>query len=58
MQLYKNFIFGFKTKKFIILIITKLIINIYKSKKIINFFSIKSSFIFKVCYYEGNIIIR
>ena len=56
MQLYKDFIFDFKAKKFIILIIIKFIINIRKGKKIISFFSIKSSFIFEIRYYKRNII--
>ena len=58
MQLYKNFIFGFKTKRFVILIIIKFIINIYKGKEIISFFFIEFSFIFKVRYYKKNIIIK
>jgi len=58
MQLYKDFIFDFKAKKLIISIVIKFIINVCEDKKIINFFSIEFLFIFKVHYYEKNIIIR
>jgi len=58
MQLYKDFIFNFKAKRFIISIVAKFIINIRKGEKIISFFFIKFLFIFKVRYYEKNIIIR
>jgi len=58
MQLYKNFIFNFKAKRLVILIVTKFTINVRESKKIINFFSIKFSFIFKIRYYKKNIIIK